>query len=195
VARAPTAGGQYHWVSEFAPRTIQKPLSYIVGMLSRKPKTACMRSQLCKGWLCATGWQVFLASVAFIVGTIIQGLIVLNNEKYEYQAWHGTLLAIAVISFSIIFNTLLATRLPLVEGIVLVIHVTGLFAIIIPLWVLSPRGNAYDVLLTFTNNGGWPSTGLSAMIGLASPFSSLLGYDCSVHMCRPAPVLRRTSYI
>lgn len=100
------------------------------------------RLQWRKGWLCATGWQVFLASVAFIVGTIIQGLIILNNELYEYKAWHGTLLAIAVIGFSIIFNTSLATRLPLIEGIVLIIHMTGLFGVIIPLWVLAPRGNA-----------------------------------------------------
>lgn len=28
---SPTAGGQYHWVSEFAPRKIQKFLSYSVG--------------------------------------------------------------------------------------------------------------------------------------------------------------------
>lgn len=31
VYRAPTAGGQYHWVSEFAPRRGQKFLSYITG--------------------------------------------------------------------------------------------------------------------------------------------------------------------
>lgn len=31
VNRAPTAGGQYHWVSEFAPRRGQKFLSYITG--------------------------------------------------------------------------------------------------------------------------------------------------------------------
>lgn len=30
---APTSGGQYHWVSEFAPRKYQKILSYIVGWL------------------------------------------------------------------------------------------------------------------------------------------------------------------
>lgn len=35
---APTAGGQYHWVSEFAPRKYQKQLSYVVG------------------WLCVIGW-------------------------------------------------------------------------------------------------------------------------------------------
>jgi amino acid transporter len=31
AAMAPTAGGQYHWVSEFAPREYQKVLSYISG--------------------------------------------------------------------------------------------------------------------------------------------------------------------
>ena len=33
--RAPTAGGQYHWVSEFAPRRYQKFLSYTSGMILR----------------------------------------------------------------------------------------------------------------------------------------------------------------
>jgi choline transport protein len=121
-----------------------------------------------------------------VIGTVIQGLIILNNEMYEYKSWHGTLLVIAVVSFSIIFNTSLATRLPLIEIIGLIIHVIGFLGIIIPLWVMGPRGNAADVLLKFTNNGGWPSTGLSAMIGLTVPFSSLLGFDCSVHMCREA---------
>lgn len=32
ASMAPTAGGQYHWVSEFAPPSFQKSLSYIVGM-------------------------------------------------------------------------------------------------------------------------------------------------------------------
>ncbi|KAK6434707.1 hypothetical protein LTR95_009103, partial [Oleoguttula sp. CCFEE 5521] len=57
----PTAGGQYHWVSELAAPTWQKPLSYFVG------------------WLTAMGWQVYLAGICFMVGSVLQGLIVLNN--------------------------------------------------------------------------------------------------------------------
>lgn len=34
--RSPTAGGQYHWVSEFAPPYCQKYLSYISGMIPRE---------------------------------------------------------------------------------------------------------------------------------------------------------------
>jgi len=33
ASMAPTAGGQYHWVSEFAPKQYQKFLSYLVGWL------------------------------------------------------------------------------------------------------------------------------------------------------------------
>lgn len=79
ASMCPTAGGQYHWVSEFAPPRYQKGLSYLTG------------------WLCATGWQVFLASVAFMVAGIIQGLIALNDDSYSFERWHATLLTIALM--------------------------------------------------------------------------------------------------
>ncbi|KAK5069184.1 hypothetical protein LTR64_008662 [Lithohypha guttulata] len=134
------------------------------------------------GWLTGLGWQVYLASVAFLVGTIIQGLIALNVPTYVWQNWHGTLLAIAVAVFSIAFNTVLASRLPLTEGLILILHITGFFAIIITLWVMGPRGEPREVILTFTNNGGWATTGLSSMVGLLAPIAVLVGYDCSAHM-------------
>lgn len=31
ASMAPTSGGQYHWVSEFAPPRVQKILSYVIG--------------------------------------------------------------------------------------------------------------------------------------------------------------------
>ncbi|OQO10202.1 hypothetical protein B0A48_04559 [Cryoendolithus antarcticus] len=161
----PTAGGQYHWVSELAAPTWQKPLSYFVG------------------WLTAMGWQVYLAGICFMVGSVLQGLIVLNNlDTYVYASWHGTLLTIAVILFASLFNTVLAVRLPLIEGIMLVIHIAGLFAIIIPLWIMAPRGDAYTTLLTFPTTAGWMNQGLAALIGMCNPIGILVGYDCSVHM-------------
>lgn len=117
-----------------------------------------------------------------MVGTIIQGLIIINNEDYVFAAWHGTLLTIAVMAFAIIFNTVMAGKLPLTEGIAVIIHICGLFGVIIPLWVLSPRGDSREVLLEFTNLGGWPTDGLAAMIGLTTPLSIWIGYETPVHM-------------
>lgn len=100
------------------------------------------------------------------------------------QAWHGTLLVIAVVCFAIVFNTSFAKQLPLLEMMILVIHIAGLFAIIIPLLVMTPSHNdAHTALLNFYNGGNWPTTGLATMIGLLTPLGSMLGFDCAVHMC------------
>ena len=80
---SPTAGGEYEWVSEFSPRKYQKLLSYI------------------SGWLTAIGWQMYLASVCYLVGTIIQGLIALNTPSYVFERWQGTLLSIAITFFCV----------------------------------------------------------------------------------------------
>ncbi|PLB48531.1 amino acid transporter [Aspergillus steynii IBT 23096] len=164
ASMAPTSGGQYHWVSEFAPASCQKFLSYITG------------------WLCAMGWQCAIVSITFLAGTIIQGLIVLNNENYDFQRWHGTMLVIAITLFSILFNTFLAKKLPFVEVIILILHVCGLFAIMIPLWVLGPRRSAKQVFTEFNDGGEWGSNGVATLVGFSTTITSLIGYDCAVHM-------------
>ncbi|RVX74884.1 hypothetical protein B0A52_01161 [Exophiala mesophila] len=161
---APTAGGQYHWVSEFAPRKYQKFMSFIVG------------------WFCVLGWQTGAANTAFLAGTQIQGLAVLNYPDYTPERWHGTLLTFAVASFSVFFNTFLVKKLPLVEGIVLIVHIFGFFGVLITLWVLGPKGNASEVFTTFNNYGGWSSDGLSAVVGVLAVMIPLLGADGAVHM-------------
>lgn len=183
ASMSPTAAGQYSWVSEFAPPQYQRLLSYLTG------------------WLCATGWNTFLTSVAFMVGTIIQGLIALNQENYGFQPWHGTLLTIAIICLCIFWNITLAGKLPLTEGVAVIVHIVslesvgaligrlsvrecdlrllltisahqcGLFAVIIPLWCLAPIADA-SALTTFVNLGGWPSVGLSCMVGIVRPPSN-----------------------
>lgn len=130
--RAPTSGGQYHWVSEFAPPKHQKFLSYLMG------------------WLSVLGWQVACASTAYISGTTIQGLVVINYPGYVYENWHGTLIAIAVALFSVLFNTVLARKLPLIEGVVLIIHIFAFIGILVTLWVLSPLTDPKKVFTEFT---------------------------------------------
>ncbi|EUC36330.1 hypothetical protein COCVIDRAFT_38996 [Bipolaris victoriae FI3] len=164
ASMAPTSGGQYHWVSEFAPRKHQKFLSYVVG------------------WLCVLGWQTGIASIAYLAGGQIQGLVILNNPDYIPERWHGTLLVIAVATFSIIFNTLLARKLPLVEGIVLVLHIFGFFAVFITMWVLGPRSSAKEVFGGFQDNAGWGNVGLSVLVGQLTPIFALLGADAATHM-------------
>ena len=117
----------------------------------------------------------------------MQGLIALNHDSYEPHRWHGTLLVIGVVTFCIIFNTSLATKLPLIEWLLLLVHVVGLFAIVITLWVLAPRNRARVALLQFNNGGNWGTMGVSFMIGLLTSLGSMMGFDCVVHMSRLGP--------
>jgi len=110
--------------------------------------------------------------------------MVLNDPNYVFERWHGTMLVIVIAVFSVVFNTFLAKRLPMVEGIILFIYVAGVFAIIIPLWVLAPLKDAHDVFTEFTNAGGWSSNGIAFTIGLSGILISFGGFDCVVHMCR-----------
>lgn len=128
------------------------------------------------------GWQGSIVGLSFAAGTIIEGLIILNHDSYVPQQWHGTLLVIACVAFAIVFNTSFSRKLPLIEAMLLFVHILGLFAIIIPLLVMGPRNSGHEALLAFTNAGNWSTTGTAFMIGLLTPLGSMMGFDCMVHM-------------
>lgn len=74
----------------------------------------------------------------------------------------------------------------------LFIHLASWAAITVTLWVTSPHGKASEVLFTFTNGGGWSSTGVSSLIGVIVPWGAVMGYDCSVHMTENAQDASKT---
>ena len=137
----------------------------------------------CSGWLTFTSWQASVSGAGFLAGTIIQALFTLNIAGYTPQRWHGTLLAIMCNFVGILFNTVFARKLPLVEGILVFCHVLGV-VIVIPLLVLSPRRTGSGPAIEFWNPNGWNSAGTASMIGMLSTIVSLIGFDCSIHMCK-----------
>ena len=122
---------------------------------------------------------------------MIQGLVVLNNPSYVPQRWQGTLLFYAVILFGLFFNTFLVKHLPKIEGLILIIHVCGFFAILIPLVYLAPHGRASDVFGQFENGGGWSTQGLSFFVGIVTGVYSFLG-QCYLTSLGPAVTSKLT---
>ena len=76
------------------------------------------------------------------------------------------LLLWAAISVAVFVNVVIGGLLPNFEGFVLILHVLGFFAILLPLVVYGPHQPASEVFGSFMNTGGWPTQGLSFMIGL-----------------------------
>jgi len=164
ASMAPTSGGQYHWVSEFAPAKYQKILSYAVG------------------WLCALGWQAAMPTVAYIGAQQIMALISVCDPSYVIQGWHGALLTMAMVASAISFNTFAIGKLPVLEGLAVILHIFGFFAFFIILWVMGPRAPAKEVFTTFENGNDWSSVGLATLIGIVGPTTTYLGADSAVHL-------------
>jgi choline transport protein len=172
--RAPTAGGQYHWVSEFAPPSCQKFLSYIVG------------------WRGVLGWQTAAATVSYLASKQIQGLIKLNNPDYTLKAWHGSMLIWSVLAICLMFNNFFSKSLSLVEGVIVVLHILGFFAVVRPLWVMSDRSHSSAVFTSFEDNMMWGNLQLAVIIGLTRASSTFVGVEAGAHM---AEEVRNAAYV
>ncbi|KAI0433806.1 putative GABA permease [Xylaria sp. FL1042] len=166
VSMAPTSGGQYHWVFMLSPPKARKFLSYLTG------------------WLALTGWQASVAASAYLTGTQIQGLILLTHQSYALvmKPWHSTLLFWAVILISFIINSAVSTTLAKFEGIVLILHILGFFAVLLPVVLLGTPGTSTSVFTSWLDLGGWQTQGLSFSIGILGNVFAFLGADGAIHM-------------
>ena len=161
----PYLGGQYHWVSEFAPPGMQKFLSYVAG------------------WTSVLAWQPALAGGLYPAMSAIEALASYQDSSFVFTAWQGSLIMIALGFLTVPFNTVWRRALPMFETIVLVFHFAGFLAIIIPLWALTPVKNpTSEVFGSVVNSGGWSNTGLAMLVGQVATFYTLAGSDSAVHL-------------
>ncbi|KAK5735070.1 hypothetical protein LTR17_008406 [Elasticomyces elasticus] len=88
----------------FAPPGYQKPLSYAVG------------------WLCALGWQSAMPLISYTAAQQVIALIATCQADFVWKGWQGALLTIAFVVFAILFNMFAINKMPLIEGLVVTIH-------------------------------------------------------------------------
>lgn len=88
----------------------------------------------------------------------------------------------AIIAFGVVVNTVISTWLPMFEAMILILHILGFFAIIIPLTVLGPHAPPSQVFQLFINSGDWPTMGLSWFVGLLGNVYAFFGADGAIHM-------------
>nr|POF22393.1 putative amino-acid permease c15c4.04c [Quercus suber] len=131
-------------VSEFSPRKYQRIFSYITG------------------WFALLGWQTSLVGTAYVAGQQFEAMIALSNLDYVIKGWQGCLFTIGLTGISIVFNTVLYRHLPMIEGIIIVLHIFGFLAVVV--------------------NNGWSSVSLSCLVGILSPIITLVGADSSAHL-------------
>ncbi|KAK5128122.1 hypothetical protein LTR08_004193 [Meristemomyces frigidus] len=174
ASMAPTAGGQYHWVSEIAPQRFQKQLSYVVG------------------WMALLGWQVAVPANAYIFAQQIIALISVCNPSYEVQGWQAALITIASATSAIALSVFVMQKLTLAEGLAVVAHCFGFVAFLAILWVMGPKADAQSTFFHFENQSGWSNKGTATLVGIIGPIATFIGGDSAVHL---AEELQDASYV
>lgn len=120
---------------------------------------------------------------AFLLGTQIQGLVILNDPLYVPQQWHGTLLGWAVLAvpvFCNVFTTQILEPLEIIGGIT---NILFYVVITLTLAILSPRSPASFVFTeTITGVSGWSSPGIQWCIGLLPPVFAFSGESQNLYM-------------
>lgn len=160
---APTSGGQYHWVSEFAPPKYQRFLSYV------------------SGWLSTMSWQASTAGGTFIFATVIQGMAVTYHPSYVPQRWHATLIIIALSCVEGALNLFALEYLPLLQQILAFPHAIGWIVVIGVMAGLAPHADAHQVFLEFASEG-WQPIGLSLMVGQITAVYTMILSDSAAHV-------------
>jgi choline transport protein len=148
--RLPIASqGQYHWISEFAPR-YQKPLSYVAG------------------WWSTIAWQSTAAGATFLAGSFIPSLAALFHPDYVPTPWQNNLCVFALVGLILLINATSTKPLVHIQMIAMVVLFIGWMPVAGCLGGLAPHPRSFhDVVTTFTSDG-WDNMGIAVLVGQIS---------------------------
>jgi choline transport protein len=147
----PVVGAQYRWTALYAPPRLMSPAFW--GLL--------------QGWITVFGWIATVATPAFLIGTQIEGLLILNDSTYLPEGWHGTLFAWAVLAIPVLCNIFARKLLAPIEYIGGFTHMGFLIVYVVVLCVMASKSTATYVFTTTTSGlSGWTNSAVSWNIGL-----------------------------
>jgi choline transport protein len=135
---------------------------------------------------------------------LIMAMSQLQNPDFVIKNWYTALLGILLVTIATVFNTWGAKKLALAESVFVSLHIACFFIVLITVAVTSPKNDAKEVFLTFTDNGGsYPlstyhmlclsesfranralSVGLAVMVGQVPAMWNVLASDAVAHLCK-----------
>ncbi|KAJ5174067.1 uncharacterized protein N7500_001998 [Penicillium coprophilum] len=156
----PTAGGQYHWTSILAPKSMNRALSYCCGMTN------------------VFSWIAICTGIAIIPAQLIVGIALFYNPDYTPQAWHYFLIYQAINGLVLLYNITLLKRSLWIHDVAsslsLLLHVSlGHLPTINP---LSTFGEPSSMIVVGVLGG------VAFLTGLVTPNYMYAGIDGALHL-------------
>lgn len=124
------------------------------------------------------GWLASVSSSVFVMTSLVEAIIDVGNADFLFKAWQYTLIMLAFLLITIVFNTWWAKMLPKLETLSLFGHLGGFLVVAIPLLVMCPKNSAKEVFTEVVNSSGWENTGTACLIAQVSVMYCNLGTHC-----------------
>ncbi|KAI5810273.1 amino acid/polyamine transporter I [Peziza echinospora] len=167
----PHSGGQYFWVSQLAPKSCRRFLSYFTGVVS---------------W---AGAMVTGASVCLIVSQMIFGIIILNIPGFVYKPWMG-FVGYQIINFLTFFLNCWSRFLPYLTSASLYLSLFTFIITTITILAVSPtKAKAENVFGKggYVNMSGWESDAVNVFTGLLGVNWGFSCLDACAHVSEEIP--------
>jgi choline transport protein len=128
-------------------------------------------------------WIAACALTPFLLGTMVQGLIIFNYDTYVYERWHGSLLAWVFVLVPVLWNIYARRLLVILELIGGVCHIVFFICQVSILGVMARRSTNEFVWETLIHDvSGWENKCTAFSIGLLTVVFPLSGFDGVLHM-------------
>ncbi|CAG7949885.1 unnamed protein product [Penicillium nalgiovense] len=162
----PTAGGQYHWTSILAPKSMTRALSYFCGMTN------------------GFSWIAICTGIAIIPAQLIVGIALFYNPTFTPQAWHYFLIYQTINGLVLLYNITLLKRSLWIHDVAFFATLGSFFVITITCVARSSANYQPSVSVwgTFVNDSGWSSGGVAFLTGLVTPNYMYAGIDGALHL-------------
>lgn len=169
AAKYPTAGGQYHWTHILAPRSINRGVSYVAGIIN------------------IFAWQAITASICVIMPQLILGMAVYWNADYVPQNYQSFLIYQVTNLIVLAYNIGILQKAHYTHTVGMIFSLLLGFSIFVAcLAKADSKAPSSTVWTLFVNDGtGWPS-GVVFLTGMVNPNFAYIGVDGAVHLAEDA---------
>lgn len=110
----PTAGGQYHWTSILAPRSMSRVL--VCSVPIHGSKYSLLLQSYCCGVTNVYSWIAICTGIAIIPAKLLVGIAIFWCPTYSPQPWHYFLIYQAINGLVLVYNITLLKRSLWIHG-------------------------------------------------------------------------------
>lgn len=128
-------------------------------------------------WLSTLAWQSGNTQGIFLLGTLIQSIILINNPDYAFPNWHATVIAIGVTIVSVPLSIYGTHIIPYLQNALFALALAAYVGFLIPIWINAPVVPSSDVWTKWEFTGGWESTVLAVFIAQLPAITARTGVD------------------